>query len=127
MRECLAQSNPYHKIRDIQKEECTMRMEDHPILTFDRGEKVTFYFNGQPLEGYTNESIGAALHAAGIRKLRHSPVLDRPRGLFCAIGNCSSCFMTVDGHPNVKVCVTKVRDGMQVEEQEGKGVVRDDS
>ncbi len=104
-----------------------MRLEEHPILDFDRGEKVTFTFNGKPLEGYTNESIGAALHAAGIRELRHSPVLNRPRGLFCAIGNCSSCFMTVDGQPNVKVCVTKVREGMQVEEQHGRGVVRDDS
>ncbi len=104
-----------------------MRLEEHPILDFDRGEKVTFTFNGEPLEGYTNESIGAALHAAGIRQLRHSPVMDRPRGLFCAIGNCSSCFMTVDGQPNVKVCVTKVREGMQVEEQHGRGVVRDDS
>ncbi len=103
-----------------------MRLEEHPILEFDRGEKVTFYYNGQPVEGYTNESIGAALHAAGIRKFSESPVLGRPRGLFCAIGNCSSCFMTVDGQPNVRVCVTRVRNGMQVEEQKGRGVVRDD-
>ena len=56
--------------------------------------------------------------------LSHSPELDRPRGLFCTIGNCSSCRMTVDGEPNVRICVTKVRAGMTVEEQNGKGVVR---
>ena len=87
---------------------------------------MTFSFNGQPVEGYTSETIAAALHAAGIRALGHSPELHRPRGLFCAIGNCSSCFMTVDGEPNVRVCVTKVRAGMRVEEQNGKGVVRND-
>ena len=103
-----------------------MRIEEHPILDFDRGTQVTFYFNGRPVDGYTNETIAAALHAAGIRVLGHSPELHRPRGLFCAIGNCSSCFMTVDGEPNVRVCVTKVRDGMRVEEQHGKGVVRVD-
>ena len=70
-----------------------MRIEQHPILSFDRGEKVTFLFNGQPVEGYTTETIAAALHAAGVRVLSHSPELDRPRGLFCAIGNCSSCRM----------------------------------
>ena len=101
-----------------------MRIEEHPILQFDRGEKVIFFFNGQEVEGYTNETVAAALHAAGIRTLSHSPQLDRPRGLFCAIGNCSSCVMTVDGEPNVRICVTKVRDGMDVREQHGKGVVK---
>lgn len=76
-----------------------MRLENHPILEFDRGEKVKFYYNGQEMEGYTSETVAAALHAAGVRVLGHSPELHRPRGLFCAIGNCSSCFMTVDGEP----------------------------
>ncbi len=103
-----------------------MRINEHPVLDFNRGEKVTFYYNGRPVDGYTEETIAAALHAAGIRRLGHSPELHRPRGLFCAIGNCSSCFMTVDGQPNVRVCVTKVKAGMQVEEQHGRGVVRYD-
>lgn len=100
-----------------------MRIEEHPILQFDRGEKVVFFYNGQQLEGYTTETIAAALHAAGIRRLGHSPELHRPRGLFCAIGNCSSCFMTVNGEPNVRICVTRLEPGMRVEEQHGKGVV----
>ena len=100
-----------------------MRIEDHPVLTFKRGEKITFYYNGQEVEAYPTETIAAALHAAGVRKLGESPVLHRPRGLFCAIGNCSSCFMVVDGEPNMRVCVIKVRQGMHVEEQKGKGVI----
>ncbi|AZR72469.1 pyridine nucleotide-disulfide oxidoreductase [Anoxybacter fermentans] len=98
-----------------------MRLEKHPILEFKRGKKVTFTFNGQEVEGYEGETIAAALHAAGIRKLSESQKLHRPRGLFCAIGNCSSCLMKVDGIPNVKICITKVREGMRVEEQKGKG------
>lgn len=103
-----------------------MRISEHPILQFDRGEKVTFFYNGNPVEGYTGETIAAALHAAGVRTLAHSQEKHRPRGLFCAIGNCSSCFMTVDGEPNVRVCVTKVRSGMDVREQDGKGVINID-
>lgn len=103
-----------------------MRINEHPILEFDRGERVTFYYNGQEAEGYTTETIAAALHAAGVRALGHSHDLGRPRGLFCAIGNCSSCFMTVDGEPNVRVCVTKVIAGMRVEEQHGRGIVGHD-
>ncbi|MDP3130257.1 MAG: 2Fe-2S iron-sulfur cluster-binding protein, partial [Bacillota bacterium] len=48
----------------------------------------------------------------------------RPRGFYCAIGNCSSCHMIVDGKSNVKTCVTPLCAGMNVETQTGKGVVR---
>jgi predicted molibdopterin-dependent oxidoreductase YjgC len=98
-----------------------MRIEQHPILNFKRGEKIFFFFNGEKIEAYAGETIAASLHAAGIRELAKSPELHRPRGLFCAIGNCSSCLMVVDGQPNIRVCVTKVRHEMKVETQQGKG------
>jgi len=101
-----------------------MRIWQHPILDFQRGEKVAFYFDGKEIEGYPSETIAAALHAAGVKELAKSPELHRPRGLFCAIGNCSSCLMVVDGKPNVRVCVTKVQPGMKVETQKGKGDLR---
>ena len=98
-----------------------MRIENHPILEFPQRETVQFVFDGKALEGLDGEPIAAALHAAGVRSLRHSSRFHRPRGLFCAIGNCSSCLMTVDGVPNVRVCVEPLRAGMQVETQVGKG------
>ena len=101
-----------------------MRIMEHPVLEFDRGEKISFFYNGQEVKAFPTETIAAALHAEGVRKLAESPELHRPRGLFCAIGNCSSCFMMVDGEPNMRVCVIKVRQGMVVEEQKGKGVIR---
>ena len=98
-----------------------MRIENHPILEFPQRETVPFVFDGKALEGLAGALIAAALHAAGVRSLRHSSRFHRPRGLFCAIGNCSSCLMTVDGVPNVRICVEPLRAGMQVETQEGKG------
>lgn len=101
-----------------------MRIENHPVLDFERGEKVSFKYNGDIVDAYSNETIASALHAIGVRKLGSSTVLHRPRGLFCAIGNCSSCFMIVDGEPNVRVCVVKAKDGLDVKEQHGKGAIR---
>ncbi len=98
-----------------------MRIKDHPILSFAEGKKVEFTFEGKILTGKEGEPIAAALHDAGIRVLRHSPRHNRPRGFFCAIGNCSSCLMVVDGKPNVKVCVTPLQEGMRVQYQKGKG------
>ena len=100
-----------------------MRIEEHPILSFKRGEKITFLFNGREIDAYATETIAAALHAAGVRKLGESPELHRPRGLFCAVGNCASCFMTVNGKPNMRICIIKVEPGMRVEEQHGRGVL----
>ncbi len=97
------------------------RITDHPILSFARGRPVSFTFEGITMQGFENEPISAALHANGIRILRHSPGLGRARGFFCAIGNCSSCLMVVDDRPNVRVCVEKLREGMMVERQIGKG------
>ncbi|MCU0607899.1 MAG: (2Fe-2S)-binding protein [Candidatus Edwardsbacteria bacterium] len=98
-----------------------LRIESHPILDFVKGRKITFLFEGKTVEGYEGEPIAAALHAAGIKVLRHSPKLGRPRGFFCAIGKCSSCLMEVDGVPNVFACITPIREGMQVRRQSGRG------
>lgn len=96
-------------------------INDHPILQFSRGKKVTFYYNGRPLEWYEHDPIAVALHANGIKVLSYTKKYHRPRGLFCAIGKCSSCFMIVDGMPNVRTCITPVREGMQIQTQHGLG------
>lgn len=100
-----------------------MRINNHPILKFNKGRKVEFTFNGEKLSGCEGEPIAAALHAAGVRVLSHSLKHDRPRGFWCAIGNCSSCNMRVDGIPNVRTCVEPLRGDMIVESQQGKGEV----
>ena len=98
-----------------------MRIREHPILEFEHGDEISFSFEGRILKGYEGEPIAAALLAAGIKVLRKSPELNRPRGFFCAIGNCSSCLMEVDGRPNIRVCVEPLRAGMVVRMQEGRG------
>jgi sarcosine oxidase subunit alpha len=104
-------------------ERFVVRIREHPILDFDKGPLVEFELDGRRLEGHEGESIAAALHASGVRVLRHSIKLERPRGFFCAIGRCSSCLMTVDGVPNVMTCITPLRRGMKIETQRGKGVM----
>lgn len=101
-----------------------MRIDKHPVLRFERGREIHFTFDGEDMTGREGETIQAALHTNGVVLLGHSPELHRPRGFYCAIGNCSSCMMTVDGVPNIKTCVTQLKEGMRVERQDGKGVLR---
>jgi hypothetical protein len=98
-----------------------MRLEDHPILNFNRGEEIEFYFEGKIMKAYLGETIAAALHANGIKVLSHSTKDHSPRGLYCAIGNCSSCLMTVNKIPNVRVCVELIEAGDDVRVQNGMG------
>ncbi|MEM3849588.1 MAG: (2Fe-2S)-binding protein, partial [Zestosphaera sp.] len=75
------------------------RIWEHPILSFHRGRRLTFLFEGRAVEAYEGESVAVALYAMGIDTLSWSSVLGRARGPFCMIGKCSSCFMVVDGVP----------------------------
>jgi len=97
------------------------RIKDHPILEFREKKKVKFYWEGQEVWGYEGEPIASALHAAGIKVLHKSIKLGRPRGFFCAIGNCSSCLVVVDGVSNVRACTEKLKAGMDVRMQKGAG------
>jgi ferredoxin len=97
------------------------RIRDHPILDFPERRKVSFYWCSRELQGYEDEPIAAALHAAGVKVLHRSLKLGKPRGFFCAIGNCSSCLVVVDGVPNVRACTEKLKAGMRVERQDGAG------
>lgn len=100
-----------------------MRIEKHPILNFDQKQKILFKYNGKDVYGYPGDTIASALHALGIRRLSNSIKHKRPRGFYCAIGNCASCNMIVDGIPNVRTCITELKEGMIVQTQEDKGKV----
>lgn len=99
----------------------TLRIKEHPILEFQQQQVIRFSYNGQVVEGIEGDTIASALHNLGIRTLSHSIKKGRARGFYCAIGNCASCNMIVDGVPNVRTCITLLKEGMKVETQENKG------
>lgn len=99
-----------------------MRVEEHAILgKLQPGRRVQIEVDGRTLEAIEGEPIAAALLANGINTFRKTPKTDEPRGLFCAIGKCTDCVMTVNGEPNVRTCVTPVEEGMKVQSQLGHG------
>lgn len=93
-----------------------LRVGHHAVLgEMGGGRPVTIYVDGVPLAAREGEPIAAALYAHGIRVTRYSSRSGEPRGPFCMIGRCTECAMTVDGVPNVRTCMTAVRDGMRVD------------
>ena len=86
-----------------------MRIKEHPILKFEKGKEIKFYFNGIEMKGYEGDTIASALLANGVKVFSHSTKFNRPRGFFCGIGKCSSCLMTVNGIPNIRTCITPLQ------------------
>jgi len=82
---------------------------------------ITFSFDGHEMSAPPGQSIAAALIAAGVRSWRTTRVEGRPRGLFCGIGICFDCLVTVNGEASRRACLTELREGDRVETQEGAG------
>ena len=96
------------------------RIENHPILgETPKRKKVTFSYDGKLLEGYEGEPIAMALKSNGVEIHRYTTKLHKPRGLYCSIGRCTDCVMVVDGVPNVRTCMTALKEGMKVQTQYG--------
>lgn len=96
------------------------RITEHPVLgSSPEGKKVTFYYDDKPLEGYEGEPIATALKENGVSVHRYTKKNHEPRGIFCAIGRCTDCVMIVDGVPNIRTCITPLKEGMRVQTQYG--------
>lgn len=80
---------------------------------FKRGPEVEIIVDGQPVVAYGGETVATALLAHG--HLTCQEHRDRPLGVFCNIGVCHSCLMTIDGISAVRSCQTEVHPGMTVE------------
>ena len=108
------------KILERAKEIIAERIKEHPILGIqEKGRPVTFTFDGKELQGFEGEPIAAALKANGVMVHRYTKKQHKPRGIFCAIGRCTDCVMVVDNVPNVRTCITPLKEGMDVRTQYG--------
>jgi sarcosine oxidase subunit alpha len=101
-------------------------MAPQPGERLDRSRQVSFSFDGRQVTAFAGDTIGSALYASGRRIFSRSFKYHRPRGLLCCSGGCANCMMTVDGTPNVRVCVEPVRDGTVVEPQNVLGSLERD-
>ena len=95
---------------------------DHPVLgKLQEKPLVPITVDGRSYLARDGEPIAAQLIANGVKVFRYTPKRGEPRSIFCAIGRCTDCIMTVDGAPNVRTCVTPLRAGMVIETQRGLG------
>ncbi len=80
----------------------------------ERGRAVRITVDGEPIPAYEGKSVAAAMLASGRRVFRHAQPGGEPRGVFCGMGICNECMVTVADLGHVRACIATVRDGMRV-------------
>lgn len=85
----------------------------HPNIA-PSAEAVSITFDGRPIPALPGETVAAALSAGGILAYRRT-ASGAPRGLWCGMGACFDCLVTIDGRANQRACLAKVAPGMVVE------------
>lgn len=75
---------------------------------------IRIFVNGRAVEVESGLSIAAALLQHGDCVLRTTRFAGKPRGMFCGIGACFDCIVTIDGVAHQRSCLIQVREGMQV-------------
>lgn len=84
----------------------------------ERDRPFTFTMDGREIAAFPGETIAAALLAAGVRRLRVTEKNEAPRGVFCGMGICFDCLVTVDDRPHLRACLTQAKSGARVVTQD---------
>lgn len=92
------------------------RIVDHPVLgKLPAKEPIKFFYDGEEYLGFKGDTIASALLAHGVRKLRVHEASEKPRGIYCNIGHCFECRVTVDSQEGVRACLTPIENNMSIE------------
>ena len=90
-------------------------------LPNDDIDSVEVILNGKKVLAPLGTTVAAMALANGIRATRTTPISNSNRAPFCMMGVCYDCLMVIDGKANQRACATYVKNGMQVQTQQGVG------
>ncbi|HET6288401.1 MAG TPA: (2Fe-2S)-binding protein [Amycolatopsis sp.] len=85
-----------------------------PVGRTDRPIHLTV--DGEPSTGIAGQSVAGILLAAGRTSWRTTRS-GAPRGVFCGIGACFDCLLTVNDVPDVRACRRPAADGDEIRTQ----------
>lgn len=78
---------------------------------------VSFTFAGRQLTGPEGLPVALALGLEGILSFSQHDC-PQPRGVYCGIGHCYECRVTIDGVPHLRSCLVLLKKDMVVEPED---------
>lgn len=79
-----------------------------------RTNPIEIYVDGTAVEAYAGETVAAVLMTLGERTFTHTSDYNLPRTLYCVMGVCHQCLVTINGVRDVRACMALVEPGMQI-------------
>lgn len=80
---------------------------------------VEVIIDGRKAQAFEGELVSTVLQAEGISVFARKHATGRPSGIYCGMGMCYECLVTIDGIPNVRACQTYAVDRMVIETANG--------
>lgn len=72
---------------------------------------VRLTVDGRTVTARPGQTLAAAMMADGVTIFRTTRRNGTPRGMFCGIGVCFECSVTVNGRSGIQACLEPVRSG----------------
>lgn len=79
-------------------------------------EPIEITVDGEAVTGQAGQTVAGVLLAAGRLSWRTTRS-GAPRGVFCGIGACFDCLLTVNGVADVRACRRRAADGDEIRTQ----------
>ena len=104
-----------------------MRLQGGQI---DRGQKISFSWNGKTMQGYQGDTLASALLANNVKLVGRSFKYHRPRGIFSAGSEEPNALVQLRKgayqEPNTRATVAELFEGMEATSQNHKGTLEFD-
>ncbi|MFJ3991224.1 (2Fe-2S)-binding protein [Streptomyces sp. NPDC090032] len=91
------------------------------LVRAEPGPAHTVTFDGARIAVLPGQTVAAALWSAGVTAWRTTRGTGEARGVFCGIGVCFDCLVTVNGRPNQRACLVPAEAGDDIRTQHGTG------
>ena len=77
--------------------------------------RLNVLVDGEVTLATEDETVASMLIMTGKHVFRSSAELGKPRSVYCGMGLCHECLVSIDGMPRVRACMTKIRSGMRID------------
>jgi len=92
------------------------------VLRLERGIQRRAAFeitiDGESVTAYPGETLATVILSTGQRTFRTTTEAAEPRGLYCGMGICFDCLVTLNGRPNIRACATLAQAGISLKDNQ---------
>jgi len=81
----------------------------------ERGNSIEVTVDGRKVQAFEGELVSTVLQAEGIAVFGRKHQTGRPSSVYCGMGVCYECLVTINGTPNLRACQTYAADQMTIE------------